>query len=64
MVKNDNFLVKYGLFICELRIRGPKWRNVSTANNEGNLYLDIELVDQNKWIMYISIISRTNKGKL
>jgi len=38
LVKNDNFLVKNGLFICEFRIRGPKWRNVSTVNNEGNLY--------------------------
>ncbi len=39
MVKNNNFPVKNGLFICEFKIRGPKWRNVSTANNEGNLYL-------------------------
>ena len=38
LVKNDNFLVKNGLFICEFKIRGPKWRNVSTANYEGNLY--------------------------
>jgi len=38
LVKNDNFLVKNGLFICEFRIRGPNWWNVSTANNEGNLY--------------------------
>ncbi len=38
MVQNDNFLVKNGLFICEFKIRGLKWRNVSTANNEGNLY--------------------------
>jgi len=37
--QNDNFLVKNELFICEFRIRGPKWRNVSTANNEGKLYL-------------------------
>ncbi len=27
------------IHICELKIRGPKWWNVSTANNEGNLYL-------------------------
>ena len=39
MVKNGNFLVKNGLFISEFKIRGPKWRDVSTANNEGNLYL-------------------------
>ena len=38
LVKNDNFLAKNGLFICEFRIRGPKWRNVSIVNNEGNLY--------------------------
>ena len=24
LVKNANFLVKNGLFICEFRIRGPK----------------------------------------
>ncbi len=35
MVQNDNFKVKYGLFICEFKIRGPKWWNVSTANNMG-----------------------------
>jgi hypothetical protein len=38
MAQNDNFPVKNDLFICEFNIRGPKWRNVSTANNEGNLY--------------------------
>ena len=37
LVQNDNFLVKNGLFICKFSIRGPKWRNVSTANYEGNL---------------------------
>ena len=36
--KNDNFLVKNGLFICKFKIRGPKWQNASTANNKGNLY--------------------------
>ncbi len=25
--------------ICELKIRGPELKNASTANNEGNLYL-------------------------
>ncbi len=38
MVQNDNFPVKNGLFICKFKIRGPKWRNVSTTNNKGNLY--------------------------
>ena len=38
LVKNAYFLVKNGLFICEFSIRGPKWRDASTANNEGNLY--------------------------
>ncbi len=33
LVQNDNFPVKNGLFICDFKIRGPKWRNVSTANN-------------------------------
>ena len=33
--------VKNGLFISEFRIRGPKWRNVSTANNEGNLCFNL-----------------------
>jgi hypothetical protein len=30
-------------FICEFKIGGPKWRNISTANKEGNLYYQIEL---------------------
>ena len=41
LVKNDIFLVKNGLFssqkwtfFCEFKICGPKWRNVSTENNE------------------------------
>ncbi len=33
----NNFPVKIGLFIYEFKIRGPKWRSLSTANNEGNL---------------------------
>ncbi len=37
-VQNNNFPVKIGLFICEFKICGPKWRSLSTANNEGNLY--------------------------
>jgi hypothetical protein len=37
-VQNNNFPVKIGLFICEFKIRGPNWRSLSTANNEGNLY--------------------------
>ena len=28
LVKNDNFLVKNGLFIYELRVCSPKWRNI------------------------------------
>ncbi len=39
IAKKDNFQVKNGLFICEFKIHGPKWRNVSTSNNEGNLYV-------------------------
>jgi len=42
VVQNNNFLVKNGLFICEFRIRSPKWRIVSTANFEGNLYCKVE----------------------
>ena len=38
LVLNDDFLVKNGLFICEFKIRGPKYQDVSTANYEGNLY--------------------------
>ena len=38
LVQNDNLLFKNGFFIYEFRIRGSKWRNISTANNEGNLY--------------------------
>ncbi len=34
--QNDYFLANNRLFICEFKIRGPKWRH---ANNEGNLYL-------------------------
>ena len=37
LVKNDVFVVKNGLFICKFMIWSPKWRNVYTANNEGNL---------------------------
>ncbi len=47
LVQNDNFLVKYGLLIGKFRIRGPKWRNISTANNEGNLAV-VEFVILNK----------------
>ncbi len=36
--KNDTFPVKNGLFICEFKMCGSKWRNVYKANNEGNLY--------------------------
>ncbi len=39
-VQNDSFPVKNGLFIFKFKIRGPKWRNVSTANNEVNLYYE------------------------
>ncbi len=37
MVQNNKFLVKKGLFICEFKIRWPKWQNLSITNNEGNL---------------------------
>ncbi len=37
--QNGYFLVKNWLFVCLFKIRGPKWRNVSTANNEGNRYI-------------------------
>ncbi len=47
MVQKDNFLVKNGLFICEFKIRGLKWRNISTANNEGNLYFWAYSTDHN-----------------
>ena len=39
-VKNDNFLVKSGLFICEFSIRRPKCWILSTANYEGNLCIE------------------------
>ncbi len=48
MVQNDNFPVENGLFICEFKISGPKWRNVSTANNDGNLYQFYESACKNK----------------
>ncbi len=40
IVQNDNFPVKMAFFICEFKIRGPKRWKVSTANNEGYLYLE------------------------
>ncbi len=40
-VQNVKYSVKDGLAIRKFKIRGPKWRNVSTANNEGNLYTHI-----------------------
>jgi hypothetical protein len=36
MVKNDNLPFKNGP--ANFKIRGPEWRNVFAANNEGNLY--------------------------
>jgi len=36
--KNVYFLVKIELFIYKFKIRSLKFWNVSTANNEGNLY--------------------------
>ncbi len=39
MVHIDNFPIKNGRFIFEFKIRGPKWQNVTTAKNEGNLYI-------------------------
>ena len=44
LVKNAYFLVK--IFICKFSICGPKWRNLSTANNEGNLYSIIKIYMQ------------------
>ena len=37
-----DFRVKNWLFICEFRIRSPKWRIASTSNNEGKLVLKIK----------------------
>jgi hypothetical protein len=37
LVKKSKFLVKMCLFICKFSIRGPKKRDVSTANNEVHL---------------------------
>ena len=37
-VKNDNYLVKNGLFICTFRIRQSNMTELSIGNNEGNLY--------------------------
>ncbi len=28
----------HGIYTYEFKIRGIKWRNIFTANNEGNLY--------------------------
>jgi hypothetical protein len=47
LVQIDTFQVKNGLFIYEFKIRGPKWWNVTTANNEGNLYICI--VELGQW---------------
>ena len=38
LLKNADFLVRNGLFICKFSIRGPRWRNLYTANNEASLY--------------------------
>jgi len=62
VVPNNTFLVKNGLFIRKFSIRGPKWRNVSTENFEGNLYIlcifldnQILIIDkvQNHWSLHI-----------
>jgi hypothetical protein len=37
-VQNNNFLVSNGLFICLFKIFSQKWHDLSTANNEGNIY--------------------------
>ena len=36
LLKNADFLVRNGLFICKFSIRGPRWRNLYTANNEAS----------------------------
>ncbi len=38
MVQNNILSIQKLTFIYELKIRGPKWRNISTASNEGDLY--------------------------
>ncbi len=42
--QDEYFPCKNGTFICELKILGPKWLNVSTANNEGKLYSNFFLI--------------------
>ncbi len=39
LLKMAKFPVKMCLFVCEFSIRGPKWQDVSTANNEAQLYI-------------------------
>ena len=39
LVKNSCFPVLSGLFICKFSNRGPKWRNLSSTNNKGNMYI-------------------------
>ncbi len=63
--QNDYFLVKNGLFICEFKIRGSKWRKVSTANNDGN-HVSTFRMHKNAWVKMMRqpclkwIISRPN----
>ncbi len=56
MAQNDNFPVKNGLLICEFKIRGgPMWRNLSTANNEGNLYLPLLILFPIHWYVCVCV---------
>ncbi len=55
----NEFFVKYGLFIWEFKIRCPKLRNVSTAINNGNLYLDWAFRYPRAFWDSMSILSQT-----
>lgn len=50
LVQDDNFRVKTGLYMNKFIIRGSKWRNVSIANWEGNLYfIGVQKLPTGKW---------------
>ncbi len=56
-MKNDlkgQFCSQNGLYICEFKIHGPNWQNVSTANNEGNLYCKNKNIYKN-WIQIVAL---------
>ncbi len=65
MVTMTIFWSKMDFFICKFKIRGPKWWNVSTSNNKGNLYgknsmqtCEGELINNAKyvWAMLLSFV--------